>query len=151
MAITRWDPFSDMRALTRRLERVIEPFSGAAPALFREPMSYLEGAFWPSVDIYEDKEEIVCRAELPGMEIKDVEVRLEDSTLTIQGERRLFKEEKKENYQRVESNYGTFTRSFTMPATIDRERVRADFKNGILEVHIPKRAEAKGKSIPIHS
>ena len=85
------------------------------------------------------------------MDIKDVEVRLEDSTLTIQGERKLVREDKKENYQRVESNYGTFTRSFTMPPTIDRDRIRADFKNGLLEIHIPKRPEAKGKTIPIHT
>lgn len=150
MAITRWDPMSEMRTLSRRLERMMEPITGGAPVFWREPVSYA-GSMWPSVDIYEDKEEIICRAELPGMEIKDVEVRLEDSTLTLQGERKLFKEEKQENYQRVESTYGSFSRSFALPPTIDRERVRAEFKNGILEVHIPKRPEAKGKTIPIHS
>lgn len=150
MAISRWDPLNEMRTLSRRLERMMEPIAGVAPTFWREPVSYTAN-LWPSVDIYEDKEEIICRAELPGMEIKDVELRLEDSTLTLQGERKLFREDKQENYQRVESTYGTFSRSFALPPTIDRERVRADFKNGVLEIHIPKRAEAKGKTIPIHS
>lgn len=151
MAITRWDPFSEMRTLTRRLERMMEPLTSSVPTSYREALGYFGEGFMPNVDIYEDKEEIICWAELPGMDIKDVEIRLEDSTLTIQGERKLHREEKKENYRRVESNYGSFTRSFTMPPTIDRDRIRADFKNGLLEIHIPKRPEAKGKTIPIHS
>lgn len=118
---------------------------------WREPMAAEEMGMWPTVDIYEDKEEIVCRAELPGMEQKDVDVRLEDSTLTLQGQRRLFKEEKKENYQRIESSYGQFSRSFALPSTIDRDRIRAEMKHGVLEVRIPKREGAKGKSIPIES
>jgi len=148
MAITRWDPFNDLRALSRRVERAMEPMYGNLP-FFREAMPLGDVGMWPAVDVYEDKEEIVFRAELPGMEQKDVDVRIEDSTLTFQGTRRLFKEEKKENYQRVESSYGTFTRSFALPGTIDRERVRAEMKGGILEVHVPKREGAKGKSIPI--
>jgi HSP20 family protein len=151
MAITSWDPFTEMRSLARRFERLMEPLTSAAPTAFREPMRYFGEGFWPNVDVYEDKEEIVCWAELPGMDIKDVEIRLEDSTLTIQGERKLWREDKKENYQRVESNYGAFARSFSLPSTIDRDRIRAEFKNGILEIHIPKRAEAKGKTIPIHT
>lgn len=118
---------------------------------FREPFRYFGEGFWPNVDIYEDKEEIVCMVELPGMDIKDVEIRLEDSTLTIQGERKMTREDKKENYVRVEANYGSFSRSFTMPSTIDKDRIRAEFKNGVLEIHLPKRAEAKGRTIPIHT
>src|SRR5690606_6431712 len=96
MPITSWDPFTEMRSLARRLERFMEPLTSAAPTAFREPMRYFGEGFWPNVDVYEDKEEIVCWAELPGMDIKDVEIRLEDSTLTIQGERKLMREDKKE-------------------------------------------------------
>ncbi len=150
MAITRWDPMNDLRSMTRRFERAMEPL-GAGYLFSREALPMRDDGMWPAVDIYEDKEEIVCRAEVPGMELKDVDVRLEDSTLTLQGHRRLFKEEKKENYQRVESVSGHFTRSFALPGTIDRDRIRAEMKDGILEVHVPKREGAKGKSIPIQS
>lgn len=141
MAITRWDPLTEMRTLARRMERTFEPlFEGT-----------LEGAgeVWPPVDVYEDKEEVVFRAELPGIERKNVEVVLEDSTLTLRGERRLEREEKRENYQRIESAYGHFTRTFSLPSTVDRDKVRADMKEGILEVHVPKREGARGKTIPI--
>jgi len=148
MAITTWDPLTEMRSLARRLERFMEPLTSVTT--FREPFRYFGEGFWPNVDIYEDKEEIVCMVELPGMDSKDVEIRLEDSTLTIQGERKLTWEDKRENYVRVESNYGSFSRSFTIPSTIDKDRVRAEFKNGVLEIHLPKRSEAKGKTIPIH-
>ncbi len=104
---------------------------------------------WPAVDVYEDRDEIMLRAELPGLEQKEVEVVIEDSTLTVRGERKLHREDKRENYQRVESSYGTFTRSFSMPSTIDRDKVRAEMHNGILEVHVPKREGARGKNIPI--
>lgn len=149
MAITSWDPLTEVRSLARRLERFMEPMTSVTS--FREPFRYFGEGFWPNVDIYEDKEEIVCMVELPGMDIKDVEIRLEDSTLTIQGERKMTREDKKENYVRVEANYGSFSRSFTMPSTIDKDRIRAEFKNGVLEIHLPKRTEAKGRTIPIHA
>lgn len=149
MGITSWDPLTEVRSLVRRLERFMEPMTSVTS--FREPFRYFGEGFWPNVDIYEDKEEIVCMVELPGMDIKDVEIRLEDSTLTIQGERKMTREDKKENYVRVEANYGSFSRSFTMPPTIDKDRIRAEFKNGVLEIHLPKRAEAKGRTIPIHT
>jgi len=149
MAITSWDPLTEVRSLARRLERFMEPMTSVTS--FREPFRYFGEGFWPNVDIYEDKEEIVCMVELPGMDIKDVEIRLEDSTLTIQGERKMTREDKKENYVRVEANYGSFSRSFTMPSTIDKDRIRAEFKNGVLEIHLPKRTEAKGRTIPIHT
>lgn len=149
MAITSWDPLTEVRSLARRLERFMEPMTSVMS--FREPFRYFGEGFWPNVDIYEDKEEIVCMVELPGMDIKDVEIRLEDSTLTIQGERKMTREDKKENYVRVEANYGSFSRSFTMPSTIDKDRIRAEFKNGVLEIHLPKRTEAKGRTIPIHT
>jgi HSP20 family protein len=148
MAITRWDPMQEFRHVARRMQRMFEP--GFAGALLEEPITAGLGN-WPAVDVYEDKEEIVFRAEVPGMEQKDVEVVLDDSTLTIRGQRRMQKEEKRENYLRIEMDYGTFSRSFSLPASIDRDRLRADLKNGVLEVHIPKREGSKGRTIPIQT
>jgi len=150
MNLTRWDPLRDMRALTRRMEQAFEPLTAgwSGPAL--EPWSGGAVAF-PTTDVYEDREEITIRAEVPGMEQKDVEVLLEDSTLTLRGERKLHREDRKENYLRVESASGSFSRSFSLPSTIDRDKIRAEMKNGVLEVHIAKREGAKGKSIPIRA
>ena len=143
MAMTRWDPMNDMRSLTRRLERAFEPLTvDETGALIR--------ANWPTVDIYEDKDEIVFRADLPGVDRNSVEISVEDSTLILKGARHLEKEDKRDNYQRIESVYGSFTRTFQLPGTADYDRIRADMKNGILEIHIPKREGARGKSIPIN-
>ncbi len=147
MPITRWDPMQELRAMTRQMERAFSPLWGT-PRTLLEP-SPLATTDWPAVDIYEDKEELIFRVEAPGMEQKDVEAVIEDSTLTVRGERSLYREDKKENYQRMESTYGTFSRSFSLPSTIDRDKIRAQMHNGVLEVHIPKREGAKGKAIPI--
>ncbi len=148
MPIVRWDPMSEFRSMTRQMERAFSPFWGGTtrPLLETQPLTTSD---WPPVDVYEDKEEVVFRVEAPGMEQKDIEALVEDSTLTIKGERQLFREDKKENYQRMESCYGAFSRSFSLPATIDRDKVRAQMRNGVLEVHIPKREGARGKTIPI--
>jgi HSP20 family protein len=109
-----------------------------------------ESVGWtPSCDIYEDGEEIVVRAELAGVEPKDVEIRFENGVLTLKGERKLEMEEKRENYHRVELSYGTFTRSFSLPASIDAEKIRAESKHGVLLVHLPKKPEAKPKTIQV--
>lgn len=143
MSIMRWDPMRELRHMTRRMEQLLE--SGPVVGNLQEP-----GAIaWPNVDVYEDREEIVFRAEMPGLEQKNVEVLLEDSTLTLRGERRLEREDKRENYHRIESSYGAFARSFPLPSTIDREKIRAEMHNGILEVHVPKREGARGRNIPI--
>lgn len=144
MNIVRWDPMRELQKMSRRLEQAVEPFS------FTETEGLgSRWQSWPSVDVYEDRDEIMLRAELPGMEQKEVEVVLEDSTLTLRGERHLHREDKRENYQRVESAYGNFSRSFALPSTVDRDKVRAEMRNGILEVHVPKREGARGKNIPI--
>lgn len=150
MPITRWDPFSDVRAMARQMERSLWPFAGRVsyPAE-REPLAAMGD--WPAVDVYEDQEEIVFRVEAPGMEQKDVRLQVEDSTLSLRGERKLSRAEKKENYQRIESCYGEFSRSFTLPSTIDRDKIRAEMKAGVLEVHVPKREGARAKTIPIGS
>lgn len=147
MAITRWDPMHEMREMTRRMERMFEPAHNVA----MEPFAGLNvrGEYWPAVDVYEDKDEILLRAELPGLERKHVELLVENSTITIRGERKLEKEEKRENYHRIECTYGAFARSFVMPTNIDVEKIRAEMREGVLFVHVPKREGAKGRAITI--
>ncbi len=109
-----------------------------------------ESVGWsPNVDIFEDEEGVSLRVELAGVEPKDVDIRFENGVLTLRGERKLEREDKRENYHRVELSYGTFTRSFSLPGTIDAEKIRAESKHGVLTVHLPKKAEAKPKSIQV--
>ena len=150
MPIVRWDPMSELRSMSRQMEKTFAPLWGGTTRSLLEP-SPLTTSDWPPVDIYEDKEELIFRVEAPGMEQKNVEALIEDSTLTVRGARELYREDKKENYQRMESCYGSFSRSFSLPSTIDKDKIRAQMHNGVLEVHIPKREGAKGRAIPIAS
>ena len=140
--LTRWHPLHELARVQEEMNRALgeeRPLFGAG-----------ESVGWtPACDIYEDGEEIVVHAELAGVEPKDVEIRFENGVLTLKGERKLEKEEKRENYHRVELSYGTFTRAFSLPATIDSERIRAESKQGVLHVHLPKKPEAKPKSIQV--
>jgi HSP20 family protein len=109
-----------------------------------------ETAGWtPAVDVLDRKEEVVLRADLPGMTEKDVEITLQDGTLTIRGERKEEKEEKEENYYCCERSYGSFFRSLTVPAGINADNINATFKNGVLEVHLPKTKESTGRKIDV--
>ena len=147
MAITRYDPVQEMRTLARRMERAFEPMLNTA-----EPYGLYEGQreeAYPHVDVYEDVNEIVIRADLPGLERKNVELIIEEGTLTLRGERRLEREDKRENYRRVECWYGNFARTFALPPTVDREKVRAEMREGVLYVHVPKREGAKPRTITI--
>jgi HSP20 family protein len=101
------------------------------------------------VDIYEQDGNIVLKAELPGVDAKNVDIRLENNVLTLRGERKLDNEVKKENYHRVERSYGSFTRSFTLPTVVDQEKIKADYSDGVLRLTLPKREEAKPKQISI--
>ena len=140
--LTRWDPFRELARVQEEMNRAF----GEERQLFRAG----ESVGWtPACDIYEDGDEIVVRAELAGVEPKDVDIRFENGVLTLKGERKLELEEKRENYHRVELSYGTFTRAFSMPATIDAEKIRAESKHGVLLVHLPKKSEAKPKSIQV--
>jgi HSP20 family protein len=103
----------------------------------------------PAVDIYEDEHNITLKVEVPGIDEKDIDVRLENNTLTIRGERKFEKEEKEENYRRVERQYGSFSRSFTLPNIVDAENVSASYDKGVLEVRLAKKAEAKPKQIKV--
>jgi HSP20 family protein len=106
-------------------------------------------SFAPAVDVYEDDHQVTLKIEVPGIDEKDIDVRLENNTLTVNGERKLEKEEKEENYRRVERQYGSFTRSFTLPQTVDAEGVSAQYDKGVLKIKLAKKAEAKPKQIKI--
>lgn len=139
--LTRWDPFRDLARLQDEMSR-----------LFDDRLGYRAGesvGWTPACDIYEDADEVLVRFELAGVDPKDVEIRFENGVLTLKGERKLEKEENRENYHRVELSYGTFTRSFSLPGTVDSEKIRAESKNGVLMVHLPKKPEAKPKSIQV--
>ena len=128
------------------VSRLFEDFFNDLPWMATMPRT--EG--WvPAVDILEKDGNLVLRAELPGMNEKDIDVKLEGNVLTLKGERKLDTEEKKHNYHRVESFYGAFTRSFTLPDTVDTDKIKADYKNGILTVSIPQRPEVRPREIPV--
>ena len=139
--MARWDPFRDLQKLQDEVNRVFDDRLSARGG---------ESVGWtPHVDIFEDEEGVSLRFELAGVDPKDVDIRFENGVLTLRGDRKLEREDKRDNYHRVELAYGTFTRSFSLPATIDPERIKAESKNGMLTVHLPKKPEAKPKSIQV--
>ncbi len=144
MAITRYNPFRELMTLSERLNKMFD--EGLLPATDDE---FLTGAWVPAVDIYENENEIVIKAEVPGMSEKDVEVTVENNMLTIKGERKFEEEVKKENYHRIERAYGSFQRSFQLPATVDVAKISAEQKDGILTIKLPKKEEQKPKKINI--
>ena len=143
--LTRWDPFRELSTLQNRMSRLFEEQYGSG----REE-SLTAGAFVPPVDIYEDEHSIQLKLEVPGIEEKDLDVKVENNVLTVSGERKFEKEEKEENFRRVERRYGSFTRSFTLPNTVNPEDVSANYENGILKIKLGKRAEAKPKQIKVN-
>ena len=148
MAIVRFDPFRDLVGLQERMNRIFEDsYRGVARPAGDEWA--LGGSWAPVVDIYEHEGNIVLKAELPGVDPKDVDIRLENNVLTLRGERKFETEVKREQYHRVERAYGTFSRSFTLPNVVDTEKIKAEFKDGLLRVMLPKREEAKPKQISI--
>jgi HSP20 family protein len=145
MAIVRWEPFRDLVTAQRDFGRL---FRDAFSSQLGE--TELSTRSWaPPVDIYETEDAIVLKAELPGVDPKDVEVRVEDNTLYLKGERKFEKEVKEQNYHRVERSYGSFARSFSLPNSISSDKVKAEFKDGLLTLTMPKREEAKPKTIKI--
>src|SRR6516164_11264640 len=142
--LTRWDPFRELYSLQNRMSRLFEEQYGGG----REE-SLTAGAFVPPVDIYEDEHSVQLKLEVPGIDEKDLDVKVENNTLTITGERKFEKEEKEENFRRVERRYGSFNRSFTLANTVNAEDVSADYTNGVLKIRLAKRAEAKPKQIKV--
>lgn len=143
--LTRWEPFREFASLQDRINRVFrDTYSEGG-----RDESLATSSFAPAVDVYEDEHQVTLKIEVPGIDEKDIDVRLENNTLTVHGERKIEKEEKEENYRRVERQYGSFTRTFTLPTTVDSEKVWATYDKGVLNISLPKKAEAKPKQIKI--
>jgi HSP20 family protein len=145
MSITRFDPFRQVTRLQDRMNRIFEDALGRT----FENNDIFAGAWAPAVDILEDTNDLVLRAELPGMKPEDVDIRIENNTLTLMGERKFESKEDKVNYHRRERSYGAFSRSFALPSSVQQDKVTAEFKDGILQVILPKREETKPKQISV--
>ena len=146
MAIVRWDPFRELTDMQSRMSRLFGEFYGRRGEDDLLPRS----TWWPPVDIYEnDRHELVLKAELPDMKRDDIKLVVDDNILTISGEKTCDSEMKDENCHRVERTYGQFSRSFSLPNTVDTAKVNAEYKNGVLSVTLPKREEAKPKQITV--
>ena len=146
MPIVRWEPFRDLLSNQKDFDRF---FRDSFSPFFRE--GDLSTRTWaPAVDIYEDNNNLVLKADLPGVDPKDVDIKVENGTLYLSGERKFEKEVKEENYHRVERSYGAFSRSFSLPNSIDAEKVVAEYKDGQLILTLPKREEAKPKTIKVN-
>jgi HSP20 family protein len=146
MAMTRFDPFRDLAVLQDRMNRLFnESYSGRN----REDDLMSRGSWTPAVDIYEVEGALVLKAELPDLRREDIDVSVENSTLTIRGERKLDNEIKQENFHRIERPYGSFLRQFSLPPAVDPSKIGADYRNGVLTVKLPVREEAKPRTINI--
>jgi HSP20 family protein len=144
--LTRWEPFREFSTLQDRMNRLFrDSYTGEG-----RDESLTTSSFAPAVDVYEDEHKVTLKIEVPGIDEKEIDVRVENNTLTVHGERKIEKEEKEENYRRVERQYGSFTRTFTLPTTVDSEKVSATYDKGVLKVNLPKRAEAKPKQIKVN-
>jgi HSP20 family protein len=143
-SITRWDPFRNLSTFQDQFNRIFESTLKA-----NQDASVLT-TWAPAVDIYETENELVLKADLPDVDEKDIDIRVENNMLTIRGERKFEKSVKEDNYLRVERAYGSFSRSFSLPNTVNTEAIKASYKNGVLAVELPKRAESKPKQVKIN-
>ena len=144
MSIVRYDPFRDLRTLQEEVNRL---FTGNMTRFDDEGIA--RGSWSPSVDIYENKDQIVLEAELPGMKREDFDLSIENNTITLRGERHFEKKDETDSYHRVERAYGSFLRSFTLPNSVSGEGATAEYRNGVLRVTLPKREETKARRIEI--
>ena len=144
MTITRWDPFREVVSMQDRLNSLFRAMNDGGES----PLT--TASFVPAVDIYEDTQKVVLKLEVPGIEEKDLDVRVENNTLTVKGERKFEKEEKEENFHRIERRYGSFYRAFTLPSTVNTENVQASYNAGVLKLELAKKAEAQPKQIKIN-
>jgi len=144
MAIVKYNPIKELRSMQEQMNRLLDL------AWNRETGEDLrEGVWQPAVDIYEDDESVVIKAEIPDIDQKDIEVKIEDNTLILRGERKHDQTIRKENYHRVERYYGAFQRSFQLPHTIDQEQIKATCDKGVLTISLPKKGETKPKQITV--
>jgi HSP20 family protein len=146
MAIVRWDPFRELASMQDRLTRLVgDAYSGRA-----SDDLLAHGSWMPPVDIYsKGKQELVIKAEVPGLNREDIDLTVENDTLTIRGEKKVENDVKDEQFHRVERSYGSFSRTFSLPKTVDTSKVSAEYKNGVLAVRLPLREEAKPKQIKV--
>jgi HSP20 family protein len=143
-SIARWDPFRNVSTLQEQVNRI---FDATFPG--RAAESTLT-AWAPAVDIYETENELVLKADLPDINEKDLDVRIENNMLTIRGERKFEEKVNEDNFLRIERTYGSFNRSFSLPNTVNGEAISAEYKNGVLTVQLPKRAESKPKQVKVN-
>ncbi|HEY6007772.1 MAG TPA: Hsp20/alpha crystallin family protein [Geobacteraceae bacterium] len=144
MAIVKYNPFRDLRTMQEQMNRLLDL------AWSRESGEELrEGVWQPAVDIFEDADTVVIKAELPDIDQKDIEVRIDNNTLTLRGERKLDQSIKKENFHRIERYYGSFQRSFVLPHTIDQEGINAVCERGVLTITLPKKDDGKPRQINV--
>ncbi len=143
MAITRWDPFREVVALQNRVNSLFRDMNEGD-----EPVA--AASFVPAVDVYEDAKKLVLKLEVPGIEEKDLDVRVEDHTLTVKGERKFEAEEKEENFHRIERRYGSFFRAFTLPSSVSTENIAASYNQGVLRLELKKKPEAQPKQIKVN-
>ncbi len=136
------------RSQTPAISKLFEEFFNDFPIL--SSISETKESWMPSVDVLEKEGNLILRAELPGMSEKDIQVKIEGDTLTFKGERKMDSEDKKSNYHRVESFYGSFTRSFRLPDTVDYDKINAEYKNGVLDITLPKKPEVKPREISVN-
>jgi HSP20 family protein len=143
MAITRWDPFREVVSLQNRVNSLFRNLN-------EEEHPLTTASFVPAVDIYEDANKLTLKLEIPGIDEKDLDVRVEDNTLTVRGERKFETEEKEENFHRIERSYGSFFRAFTLPSTVETDKVQANYNAGVLKLELKKKPEAQPKQIKIN-
>jgi HSP20 family protein len=148
MSLTRWDPFRELEEMNTRLNRIFgQPIEPRQTGAGKDAMMVFDWS--PTVDISETPDEFEIKAELPEVKKEDVKVSVDQGVLRLEGERKQEKEEKGKKYHRVERSYGSFLRTFTLPDNVDDTKVRAEFKDGVLNVHLPKTEKAKPKSVEV--
>jgi HSP20 family protein len=148
MALARWTPARDIPSIRDEMNRLVNEFLGRGAG---EEGTWSSGAWMPPVDIYESDEALVVKAELPGFSKEDIAVELKDNTLMLRGERKREAEMQEGNYHRMERTYGVFQRSFVLPTTVDQQKVKATYKDGVLELTLPKVEAAKPRRVAISS
>jgi len=142
MTLSRWYPIREMATLQNRVNSIFQDFAGE-----NDPVT--AASFAPPVDVFEDAQKVVLKLDIPGIKEEDLDIRVENQTLTVRGERKFEKEEKEENFHRIERRYGSFLRSFTLPTSVDTENVQANYEAGVLKLELKKKASAQPKQIKI--
>jgi HSP20 family protein len=147
MTLVRWNPLREVPVLQNRINRLFEDFF---PETTFDSLKGFEGTWNPVVDIYDTDNSTVIKADLPGIKKEEIAINIEGNILSLTGERKHDDEVKKENFYRRERAYGMFKREFTLPATVDHDKINAEFKDGVLKIEIPKPEEKKPKNIAVH-